>query len=106
MTTSQEHAERLSGYIRDDGPILQRYIIQFAVRRGRHGWETSHRTVEAWDIHDAHKLAIRRSFRAGCLDPDDMRDSTWAAPYSEGLARQLDLNEYEPQPVWLENYVS
>jgi hypothetical protein len=75
---------------------MSQYIICY-------GWHGTHRVIDAASIHEAHKLAIRKSFRAGILDPDDMRETTWAAPYSEDLAEQLDLLPYEP--VWLENHV-
>ncbi len=74
---------------------MQRYIICY-------GWHAAHRVVEAANIHEAHKLAIRKSFRQGVLDPDDMRETTWAAPYDRDLADQLNLLEYEAPPAHLE----
>ncbi len=83
---------------------MQRYIIQYVVRRNRGVWETSHRNVEAVSLHEAHKLAIRKSFRAGVLKPAEMRSTTWAKPWTWDDAYDHDLLPYEPMPAHMEAY--
>lgn len=76
---------------------MSQFIIAF-------GWDSRMKIIEAPSLHEAHKLAIRKSFRAGILDPDDMRSTTWAQPWTWDLAYDHDLLPYEPLPVWLENH--
>ena len=77
-------------------------MSQFIIAFGRHG---ATRAIWAESLHEAHKLAIIRSFRAGILDPQEMRSTTWAKPWTWDLAYDNDLLPYEPLPRWVENYV-
>ncbi len=70
-----------------------------------HGWRSKTEAIYAASLHEAHKIAIRKSFRVGILDPEDMLDTTWAAPYTDELAFDCDLGAYEPPPIYVSNFI-
>jgi hypothetical protein len=64
-----------------------RYIISW-------GWAASCDVIEAANIYDAKAEASKRGMAEGLLD-DDLSDTCWAEPYSDGKAHEYGLLPYE-----------
>ena len=62
---------------------MTRYIIGY-------GWHSDVDIIEAASLDEAEMKATERSLMDGLLD-DDLSDSTWAEPYSDGRAYELGL---------------
>ena len=69
-----------------------------------HGPGFFSRTVEAETLALARRLAIRRAFKAGHLEPEALREC-WAEPWTWDRAYDLNLLPYETPPIWETNII-
>jgi hypothetical protein len=73
--------------------IMQDYIICY----GRRG---TLEVIEAPSLQAAQDKAAELSMRQGILD-DELSDTTFAVPYSDVLAYEYDLGEYDDSDIFV-----